>query len=311
LVVITIIGILIALLLPAVQAAREAARRMQCQNNLKQIALACLDHEHMQKFLPPGGWHWWWAGDPLRGFGKNQPGGWAYCILPYLEQEPLWNLPDDGDALNITTTQKAKTDTMLQSPLAVFNCPSRRTLMLYPEQTSGCKYNSNQPSTGFRSDYAANAGDSYYGEVDCTAVTNYTQAATYAWPSNSMYTGVSYYHSQVKMADITDGASNTYLVGEKNINAFNYYNGVDNGDNNYLYAGFDKDLARWGNTDCLPYQDIPGVEACVNFGSAHSTGFHMSFCDGSVQCINFSINGETHRRLSNRMDGKKIPGNLF
>ena len=271
LVVITIIGILIALLLPAVQAAREAAGGIQCQNNLKQISLACLDHEHHQKYYPSGGWHWFWAGDPLRGFGRNQPGGWAYSILMYMEQEPLWNLPNDGDSINITTLQRTNTDTMLKTPLAAFNCPTRRPLMLVPEQSGGCQYNSNQPALGFRSDYAANAGDSYYGEIGLS-ISDYRQAATYAWPSNKVYTGVSYYRSEVKTADIIDGTSHTYLVGEKNVWADNYFTGKDDGDNNYLYAGFDKDIARWGNTDCLPYQDIPGAEACVNFGS---TAFHQ------------------------------------
>ena len=86
LVVITIIGILIALLLPAVQSAREAARIMQCQNNLKQLSLGCLHCEHLNGYYPTGGWGSIWVGDPDRGQGKRQPGGWLFCILPYIEQ---------------------------------------------------------------------------------------------------------------------------------------------------------------------------------------------------------------------------------
>ena len=92
LVVIGIIGILIAMLIPAVQAVRETARQMQCRNHVKQLALAVLLHEQTHRHFPTGGWDWSWSGDPDRGFKSQQPGGWFYNILPYMEQQSLHDL---------------------------------------------------------------------------------------------------------------------------------------------------------------------------------------------------------------------------
>ena len=98
--VIAIIGILIALLLPAVQAARESARQLTCATNLKQLSLAVINHQDTHGFYPTGGWGWDWVGDPDRGFGNQpdpkQPGGWVFSILPFIEQEDLWALASDS-----------------------------------------------------------------------------------------------------------------------------------------------------------------------------------------------------------------------
>ncbi len=131
LVVITIIGILIALLLPAVQAAREAARRVQCSNNLKQLALGCIGHENATGRFPTDGWGWGWTGDADRGNDWRQPGGWLYNILPYIEQQPLHDM-----GLGISPwNDPAKKDLHRQrmaGPLNTFYCPSRRAANAYP-----------------------------------------------------------------------------------------------------------------------------------------------------------------------------------
>src|SRR5437879_8985071 len=89
LVIIAIIAVLIGLLLPAVQRVREAANRIHCANNLKQLGLAAHNHHDSLGFLPSGGWGWCWTGVPDR-VGHRQPGGWTYSLLPYVEQDNLW-----------------------------------------------------------------------------------------------------------------------------------------------------------------------------------------------------------------------------
>ncbi len=162
LVVITIIGILIALLLPAVQAAREAARMLQCQNNLKQISLAALDHEHINGWLPTGGWGCVWVGDPNCGFGKGQPGGFFYNCLPYMEQQVLHDLA--LGAVRDTPLYQQRSMQMVQTPLATLTCPTRRAPLLHPCTSGGSMspiYGPYVPQTWFQADYAANAGSMF------------------------------------------------------------------------------------------------------------------------------------------------------
>lgn len=311
LVVITIIGILIALLLPAIQAARESARKLQCTNNLKQMALSCLNHEQIQNFLPTGGWGYYWVGDPDRGFDKHQPGGWIYNILPYAEQQTVHDL----GAGKSDAEKKTAALTLVHTSLAMANCPSRRLAKPYPNSYLGTTFvaynaggvnsvsNSATDNVTARADYAGNVGVATYDVR--TGPASASEESTYDWMTTK-FNGVIFQRSQTKMADITDGTSNTILLGEKYINSDNYTSGMDWGDNENMYAGFDDDSLRWTFVGYPPQQDHSGDQLPSPFGSAHASGFNVAFCDGSVQSINYSIDILTFSYLGNRKDGKML-----
>mgnify|MGYP001986282372 CR=1 FL=1 len=153
LVVIAIIGILIGLLLPAVQAAREAARRSQCSNNLRQLGLACLNHEQAFGHFPTGGFGWALCGDPDLGFGRDQPGGWIFNILPFIETENVRDLAAGRQG----AAKKTALAKMNGIPLLMLYCPSRRSAMAYP--TRHAPMNADFAAIVGKTDYVANAGD--------------------------------------------------------------------------------------------------------------------------------------------------------
>lgn len=161
LVVIAIIGILIALLLPAVQAAREAARRSQCKNHLKQVALAAANHEGVHKHLPVGGWGWKWSGDPDKGYGEDQPGGWYFNSLDFLELSNIREVGSDGNPNMVTNDQMVNGALRMATPVSFFVCPSRRTSDTYPYDHEALinVAVTNGQSLVARNDYAANGGD--------------------------------------------------------------------------------------------------------------------------------------------------------
>ena len=124
--------------------------------------------------------------------------------------------------------------------------------------------------------------------------------------------GVLFAGSEIRVADVSDGTSNTYLVGEKYLPPDNYDNGADDGDNECMYIGDDWDIHRYTVSYYgPPLQDRPGYSNCCIFGSAHSDGFNMAMCDGSVHVISYSIDAEIHRCLGNRNDGKALSASAF
>ena len=124
--------------------------------------------------------------------------------------------------------------------------------------------------------------------------------------------GIIYVGSLIKIADITDGTSNTYLLGEKYLDPDNYANGNDAGDNEDAMMGFNQDIGRWHYAGLPPCQDRPGWGNGVSFGSAHADGFQMAFCDGSVQYDQLQHRRHDRRPLANRKDasdpGEKLVG---
>jgi prepilin-type N-terminal cleavage/methylation domain-containing protein/prepilin-type processing-associated H-X9-DG protein len=308
LVVIAIIGILIALLLPAIQAAREAGRRLQCSNNLKQMGLAALSHLDSQRIYPTGGWSWWMMGDPDLGYRKRQPGSWCYNILPWMELRAI----HEGGKGGTPAEKSLAANRLSHYPLGVFACPTRRPPMLFAKPFgASVAYNAdnNSPSDNVenRGDYAACAGHKskylYYGVPTMPGVD------TYSMPN--LLTGVSFLYSEVKVSDIRDGTSHTIYAGEKNLNPDRYYTGDDWADNESLFHGFDNDTTRFtgsldpntgilSTTDSQPKRDRHGFDDQYRFGSAHAAACNFVMCDGSVQGISYEIDPVTYIKLGGR-----------
>ena len=250
-----------------------------------------LNFEQTNGHFPPGGWGYHWIGDPDRGTGLDQPGGWFFSILPHIEQLPFTNSAatamrtlggrpalrlggDDPDAIGCSELSHAAAGD-----------PVSKCVLRLAEHHAGA----NPSPTMARSDYAACAGDQYNGENDA-GPTSLAAAATlsqnHTWPNvengtgsplgvgSSPATGIGYLRSLVKMCDITDGTTNTYLLGEKYLSPDRYFDGLDWADNESLYNGADNDLMRTtyyqgeNPPSHLPMQDTAGYPDYYRFGSA-------------------------------------------
>jgi prepilin-type N-terminal cleavage/methylation domain-containing protein/prepilin-type processing-associated H-X9-DG protein len=258
LIVIAIIGILMALLIPAVQFARESARRTHCENNLHQLSLAFQLHHDSQQHLPTGGWGWGYVGEPDKGYGRQQPGGWPYNILEQIEQGNVRSNPIG----------------MIERPIGTFHCPSLRRAVPYPITLQ--PVNVPPAPMGAKIDYAACAG------ADRDEV---GQGGPFERPVD--LGGIIGVKSMVRFADVTDGLSNTLMLAEKFVHPLDRDSGTCPADNENLYTGLNNDHSR--STKHAP-QTLRGNQGYpVTFGSYHAGAFNAAYCDGSVRQIAYGV----------------------
>ncbi len=284
LVVIAIIGILVALLLPAVQAAREAARRTECSNHLKQLGLAFHNHHDTYKFLPHGGQHWSHApsyntsGSPE--IGSGQLAGWGFQILPFLEQTQLW---EGGNK----TTNSDRQIQVMGAAVEAFFCPSRRSPQALPSQASWYGPSGNYPHAP--TDYAGCC-------VQSASVGAVVQNPNTTTPNTNKAFLITF-------AGITDGTANVLMVGEKRLNR-TLLGQYQTDDNEGYTCGWDHDAMRASNQAPLP--DPKSGDGQLRFGSSHPGGFMSVFVDGSVHFISYTIDLTTFDRVGLRSDGNPI-----
>jgi prepilin-type processing-associated H-X9-DG protein len=303
LVVIAIIGILIALLLPAVQAAREAARRMQCSSRMKQVALALHNYQNALQVFPPG-----CIDDGVR---QRQQWGWAVFILPYLEKGSLYRelAPNQRRLVDVLNDPVART--LIQQPMAVFRCPSDRT----PETLQGTEQIRDL-------DGEAPVGTDFFG-----GTSNFMGVAGFWDIGDEPANGIFFPNSAIDFRDIRDGTSNTFALGERDrYCAAGIWAGVRDSRGSGP-RGADYVLGRVSIKLNDP-RNVGNDRCCEGFSSAHAGGANFALCDGSVRFINenirfnnagitnfnfpvpvatFATTLGTYQKLGIRDDGEVIP----
>jgi prepilin-type N-terminal cleavage/methylation domain-containing protein len=294
LVVIAIIAVLVALLVPAVQQVREAANRMECANNLKQIGLAVHCFVDADKHLPPS--------------RRQTVGSWFVWILPYMEQQNLYA------QWNLNTYYFGQTPAAQQTTVKSFFCPSRRAPMITAFSPDGCLGDPQAPcdcytypnttpgrcAQGACGDYAGSMGttgnDYYWG-------TPPANGALQNGVNNNYPASGPLYVPGITVAQITDGLSNTLLAGEKHVWVGHFGDFQYNDGGIYFYSLFGP-LRTAGPGFGLAR--TPSDQVYDRFGSWHPGIVQFVFCDGSVHGLRVDIDTTTLGYLASRNDGQSV-----
>ncbi|MEN0110127.1 MAG: DUF1559 domain-containing protein [Planctomycetota bacterium] len=289
LVVIAIIGLLVALLLPAVQAAREAARRTECKSHLKQIGLALMTYHDAVGHYPAA-----------RSGSALHPGGtdpyavsWAFRLLPYLEERAIHDAWQPAERVDSPANAVA-----MRTPVSVYYCPSRRG------PAADRDFDNNDapslvPDAAAGGDYAANSGRS----------TRNGMAAYGRERFDGESFGPMYTLSAVSARRVTDGLSKTFAVGEKHLPP-EVADAVE-GTEDYLrgdtahFAGDNRHVVVRRSSAGFP--DGPDDRYTGKFGSDHDGFTHFAFLDGSVRALQHDIDLDTYQALSIVADGLDVP----
>ncbi len=299
LVCIAIIGILVSLLLPAVQAAREAARQVQCKNNLKQLSLACLNYESAFRYVPG------YAGErkpalvhyPLRVQADDLRGwNWVSKSMLFLEQKNLaefWGRA--GSSRDISLAQADKQ--FIPKPQSVLHCPTRRAAQAYPLLSP---YEARFGAMAARNDYAMNGGAAKVLGTGDSGGENWIQVER---------DGIWQFGRTTRLSHVTDGLSNTYLLGEKAMDSEKYLDGSDFGDRAPVTGWVDhptganatvrfaaRSPARDKRNNCL---------ACHDFGSAHQISWNAALGDGAVRSVSYGMELQIHRAMAS-IQGQEV-----
>lgn len=309
LVVIAIIGVLISMLLPAVQQIRESARRTQCMNRLRQIGLAtALFHDSYEAFPPARLYPKKDAVAPLDA-GRNQP-SWLVRILPFMDQQAFYNQWDLSESY---TDQPEET---VSHSLASFVCPSRRSIdnAQAPTQTEDVLVTSPCGCGGFiqieviggaTGDYAGNHGDLSPGSIGAATDYYYGGNGTGVIISSQAkenLDGTLTWLDKINYTSIADGSSNTVLAGElhvlpENLNTTPFNGPIYNGEE---LAAFTRvggpGVPLLGMSDESP-------SLVFGFGSWHPGACNFVFTDGSTKSIANGIDTVTLGQICNRHDG--------